>query len=149
VVVDSLKVLDPKWPIREADLLRRFGLTEVERVAFPNSGSWSFAANNGILASLDGALDVARDRGAEEIVLALCWNDTRGIELIRDKLRDSPLPVQLLPDQRVRYLTENPAFSVNRLRSKFSGLRFQNLSSSQSARWILRALALGWCCCRH
>jgi hypothetical protein len=31
-----------------------------------------------------------------------------------DKLRASPLPVQLLPDQRVRYLAENPAFSGDR-----------------------------------
>jgi undecaprenyl-phosphate galactose phosphotransferase/putative colanic acid biosynthesis UDP-glucose lipid carrier transferase len=59
-------------------------------------------------------LIIARDRGAKEIVLALCWNDTRGIEFVCDRLRDSPLPVRLLPDQRVRYLTENPAFSVNR-----------------------------------
>jgi Undecaprenyl-phosphate glucose phosphotransferase len=98
----------------KADLLRRFGLSEVERIAFPNPGNWSLAANKGILASLDQALVVARDRGAEEIVLALCWNDTRGVELVRDRLRDSPLPVQLLPDRKVRSLTENPAFSVNR-----------------------------------
>src|ERR1700730_9606791 len=112
VVVVGLR--DELATVGKADLLRRFGLTEVERVAFPNNGNWSLAANKGILASLDRALDVARDRGAEEIVLALCWNDTRGIELIRERLRDSPLPVQLLPDQKVRYLTENPAFSVNR-----------------------------------
>jgi lipopolysaccharide/colanic/teichoic acid biosynthesis glycosyltransferase len=31
-----------------------------------------------------------------------------------DKLRASPLPLQLLPDQRVRYLAENLAFSGNR-----------------------------------
>jgi len=100
--------------IGKTDLLRRFGLTEVERIAFRNPENWSLAANKGILASLDQALVVARDRGAQEIVLALSWNDTRGVELIRDRLRDSPLPVQLLPDQRVRHLTENPAFSVNR-----------------------------------
>jgi Undecaprenyl-phosphate glucose phosphotransferase len=100
--------------VGKVDLLRRFGLTEVERVAFPSQGNWSLAANKSILASLDRALVVARERGAEEIVLALCWNDTRGIELIRDRLRESPLPVQLLPDQRVRYLTENRAFSVKR-----------------------------------
>jgi Undecaprenyl-phosphate glucose phosphotransferase len=98
----------------KADLLRRFGLSEVERIAFPNPGNWSLSANKGILASLDQALVAARDRGAEEIVLALSWNDTRGVELVRDRLRDSPLPVQLLPDQKVRSLTENPAFSVNR-----------------------------------
>ena len=100
--------------VGKADLLRLFGLTEVERVAFPERGSWSLAANRGILTSVDRALGVARDRGAEEIVLALRWNDTRGIELIRERLRESPLPVQLLPDQRVRCLTENPAFSVKR-----------------------------------
>jgi Undecaprenyl-phosphate glucose phosphotransferase len=112
VVVVGLR--DELATVGKADLLRRFGLTEVERIAFPDHGNWSLAANRGILASLDRALDVARDRCAEEIVLALCWNDTRGIELIRERLRDSPLPVQLLPDQKVRYLTENPAFSVNR-----------------------------------
>jgi Undecaprenyl-phosphate glucose phosphotransferase len=100
--------------VGKTDLLRRFGLTEVERVAFPNLGNWSIGANKGVLASLDRALAVARDLGAEEIVLALSWSDTRGIELIRDRLRDSPLPVQLLPDQRVRRLTENPSYSVKR-----------------------------------
>jgi len=53
--------------VGQSDLLRRFGLTEVERVAFPNHGNWSLAGNKGILASLDKALVVARDRGAEEI----------------------------------------------------------------------------------
>jgi lipopolysaccharide/colanic/teichoic acid biosynthesis glycosyltransferase len=35
-------------------------------------------------------------------------------KLTPDKLRASPLRVQLLADQRVRYLAENPAFSGNR-----------------------------------
>jgi undecaprenyl-phosphate galactose phosphotransferase/putative colanic acid biosynthesis UDP-glucose lipid carrier transferase len=100
--------------VGRADLLRRFGLSEIERIAFPNHGNWSLAANKGVLQSLDRALAVARDRGAEEIVLALGWDDTLGIELVRDKLHDSPLPVQLLPDRRVRYLTDNPAFAVKR-----------------------------------
>jgi undecaprenyl-phosphate galactose phosphotransferase/putative colanic acid biosynthesis UDP-glucose lipid carrier transferase len=105
---DELAAVDP------GELLRRFGLTEVERVALPELGNWSLSVSRRILAALDDALRVARDRGAEEIVLALSWNDTRSIELIRDRLRSSPLPVQLLPDQKVRYLTTNPAFSVNR-----------------------------------
>ena len=100
--------------ISQADLLCRFGLSEVARVALPNGGDWSLAIGKRMLASLDEALLTARDQGAEEIVLALSWNDTRSIELIRDRLRRSPLPVQLLPDQKVRYLIENPAFAVNR-----------------------------------
>ena len=61
---------------------------------------------------LDSALAVARERGADEIVLALPWNETRKLELIRDRLRVSPIPVQLLPDRRVRSLIENPSFRV-------------------------------------
>jgi Undecaprenyl-phosphate glucose phosphotransferase len=100
--------------VGNADLLRRFGLTEVERLAFPNDENWSLAANKDILASLDNALVLARDHGAEEIVLALRWSDSRSIELARERLRDSPLPVKLLPDRNVRQLVENPAFSVSR-----------------------------------
>jgi undecaprenyl-phosphate galactose phosphotransferase/putative colanic acid biosynthesis UDP-glucose lipid carrier transferase len=99
--------------IGQADLLRRFGLTEVERIVFPRGGSWSLTADKSILEALDDALALARDRSAEEIVLALRWNDMRGIDLIRDRLRSSPLPVQLLPDRKVRHLIGNPAFSVN------------------------------------
>jgi Undecaprenyl-phosphate glucose phosphotransferase len=112
VVVVGLR--DELSAIGRLDLLRRFGLTELERFSFPGQGDWSLAANKGVLACLDQALLAARDRGAEEIVLALSWNDTRCIELVRDRLRDSPLPVQLLPDQKVRRLVENPTFSVNR-----------------------------------
>jgi Undecaprenyl-phosphate glucose phosphotransferase len=98
----------------EAELLRRFGLTEVTRISFPSStGSWSLGASKGILASLDRAMSIARDCCAEQIVLALPWNDIRCIDLIRERLRNSPLPVQLLPDQKVRSLVVNPNFSVN------------------------------------
>jgi len=44
-------------------------------------------------------------------VLALPWSDNRKLELVRDRLRISPLPVQLLPDRRIRSLAENPSFA--------------------------------------
>jgi Undecaprenyl-phosphate glucose phosphotransferase len=100
--------------ITEVDLLRRFGLTEIARVPLPIRGHATIAADKNILASLNNALVAARERNAEEIVLALSWNDTRSIELIRDRLRSSPLSVQLLPDRRVRYLTDHPGFFVSR-----------------------------------
>lgn len=99
--------------ISQADMLRRFGLTEVARISFPHSGNWSLAASKGILTSLDRAMSVARDRGADEIVLALCWNDIRCIDLVRERLRNSPLPVQLLPDRKISNLVVNPSFSVS------------------------------------
>jgi Undecaprenyl-phosphate glucose phosphotransferase len=119
----------------QADLLCRFGLSEVARVALPRC-EWSLASSKTILASLEDALLVARNQGAEEIALALSWNDTRSIELIRDRLRCSPLPVQLLPDRKVRYLLENPAFTVNR---PFS-IEIQRTALSKLERFAKRAL---------
>ena len=128
--------------VGKSDLLRRFGLTEIERVAFPNDGNWSLAANKDILTSLDNALVAARDHGAEEIVLALGWNDVRGIELIRDRLRDSPLPVKLLPDRNVRRLVENPAFSV----SRSLAIEIQRAPLSQFEQYTKRALDIAGAC---
>jgi Undecaprenyl-phosphate glucose phosphotransferase len=112
VIVVGLR--DEFAALRETDLLHRFGLTEVGRIAFPNYRDQALGWGKTNTASLDQALIDARDRGAEEIVLALSWNDSRSIELARDWLRSSPLPVRLLPDQKVRYFTENPTFSVGR-----------------------------------
>ena len=112
VIVVGLR--DEFAALRDTDLLHRFGLTEIGRIAFPNHRDQALSWGKTNTASLDQALIDARDRGAEEIVLALSWNDLRSIELARDWLRSSPLPVRLLPDQKVRYLTENPTFSVGR-----------------------------------
>jgi Undecaprenyl-phosphate glucose phosphotransferase len=99
------------------ELLERFGLTEVERVMFSSDKNGGFAMTGDESSSLETALSVARDRGVDEIVLALPWSDTRKLELVRDGLRISPLPVQLLPDRRVRSLAGNPSF---RLRNSLS-----------------------------
>src|ERR1700722_4473352 len=128
--------------VGKSDLLRRFGLTEIERVAFPNNGNWSLAANKDILASLDNALVAARDHSAEEIVLALGWNDPRGIELVRDRLRDSPLPVKLLPDRNVRRLAENPTFSV----SRSLAIEIQRAPLTQFEQFAKRALDIAGAC---
>jgi Undecaprenyl-phosphate glucose phosphotransferase len=99
------------------ELLERFGLTEVDRVAFSSDKNGGFAMTEDDSSSLERALTAARDRGVDEIVLALPWSDTRKLELVRDGLRISPLPVQLLPDRRIRYLARNPSF---RLRNSLS-----------------------------
>lgn len=101
----------------DEELLERFGLSEVGRVSFGSGKSGGFAMTEDESASLERALNVARDRGVDEIVLAFPWNDTRKLELVRDGFRTSPLPVQLLPDQRIRALAGNPSY---RLRSSLS-----------------------------
>ncbi|MBR0934915.1 undecaprenyl-phosphate glucose phosphotransferase [Bradyrhizobium jicamae] len=94
------------------ELLERFGLSEMDRIDFPSGRSGGFAMTEEEAASLERALRIARDRGVDEIVLAFPWSDTRKLELVRDRLRISPLPVQLLPDRRIRSLAGNPSFSL-------------------------------------
>jgi Undecaprenyl-phosphate glucose phosphotransferase len=96
------------------ELLERFGLTEIDRVVFSSDRNSGFAMTEEESLSLEQALAVGRDHGVDEIVLALPWTDTRKLELVRDRLRISPLPVQLLPDRRIRSLAENPSFRLRK-----------------------------------
>jgi len=100
--------------VNAGDLLQRYGLSEVDRVAFAIDKNNNLAMGAPESASLEDALAIARERCAEEIVLALPWSDTRKIELVRDRLRASPLPVELLPDRRIRSLADNPSFKLKR-----------------------------------
>jgi len=38
--VDSLKVLDPKWPIREADIGQRRAITDLRKKLTANCSDW-------------------------------------------------------------------------------------------------------------
>jgi Undecaprenyl-phosphate glucose phosphotransferase len=105
---DELEALDADG------LLSRFGLFEVDRIALASDKQMSLSIPSDETESLETAIVVARQRGADEIVLALPWSDTRKLELIRDRLRASPLPVELLPDRRIRSLARNPAFTLKK-----------------------------------
>lgn len=96
------------------NLLRDFGLSEVGRIslAAAKASNLSLSMTEHEASSLERAIEVARDQRADEIALAFPWSDSRKLELLRDRLRDSPLPVTLLPDRRIRSLAKNPAFSL-------------------------------------
>lgn len=96
------------------ELLERFGLTEVDRIIFSGDRNSGFAMSEDESFSLEKALAIGRERSVDEIVLAFPWSDTRKLELVRDRLRISPLPVQLVPDRRIRSLAENPSFRLRR-----------------------------------
>jgi Undecaprenyl-phosphate glucose phosphotransferase len=100
--------------INASELLRRYGLSEVDRVAFAFDKNKNLAMGTRESASLEDAIAVARKRCADEIVLALPWSDTRKLELVRDHLRASPLPVELIPDFRIRSLADNPSFNLKK-----------------------------------
>lgn len=95
-------------------LLRNFGLSVVDRVVFAGGANAGPMLNPREAATLDRAILAGRQQNAAEIVLAFSWWDARKLELVRDHLRASPLPVQLLPDSRIRTLIGNRSFRVNR-----------------------------------
>jgi Undecaprenyl-phosphate glucose phosphotransferase len=92
---------------RQTDILMAFGMTEVVRVAVPSGTAWTLAPNSEIEALLDRVMALSRDNNVEEIVLALAWDDTQKIDLVREYFHLCPLPLRLLPDHRVRYLAGN------------------------------------------
>ena len=94
---DELAALDA------SNLLYRFGIEEVARVGL--SKEWTdgrLGMPRSECAKVDRAIEIARDSGASELVVALHWSSTALIELVRDRLRCSPLPVRLLPDSNIR-----------------------------------------------
>lgn len=96
------------------ELLERYGITEVDRVSFPQGKGNGFSMTEEQASAVEDAINVARQHGADELVLVLPWSEQRRLELIRDGLRISPLPVQLLPDQRIRALAKNPSYRLRR-----------------------------------
>jgi putative colanic acid biosysnthesis UDP-glucose lipid carrier transferase len=91
-------------------LLLHCGFREVFRVPVAtNRGHRS----GGVLAGLDGALAAARELGAEEFLVALGWGSRELLETICSRLRESPLPVRLLPDHNIRTLLGQRGFSAD------------------------------------
>ncbi len=77
-------------------LLAQFGLKEVSRVALR-------AIDAGKQRDLlEEAVRLARQLNAEELAVAVGWNQSQLIADINDALRSSPLPVRLLPDSVIR-----------------------------------------------
>ncbi len=68
-----------------------------------------------VLAGLDGALAAAREHGAEEFLLALRGGSQELLETILSRLRESPLPVRLLPDHNIRTLLGQRGLSTDGL----------------------------------
>lgn len=85
--------------LQPAVLLRAFGVSEVGRVVLGDGEE-----------DVQRALILAGARKAEEIALALSWNDPASIELMQSRLRALPLPVRLLPDCHVRSIAGRPSY---------------------------------------
>jgi undecaprenyl-phosphate galactose phosphotransferase/putative colanic acid biosynthesis UDP-glucose lipid carrier transferase len=84
----------------EPDFLQ-FGIEEIARIAI-GSGSNGAALSENDRARIVHAIDVARQLRAAEFSLFMPWTHARALAEVCELLRNSPLPVRLYPDQRIR-----------------------------------------------
>ena len=96
------------YALTSRKLFARYGLMEVGRITL---------RNNLAKDELEALLNLTRSRSAEEIVLALSWENKEQLAAVRHHLRLSPLPVRLLPDRTVGSLMNlsggiNPHFAI-------------------------------------
>lgn len=84
-------------------LLQRYGLHDVARVAVAGAGG---GRSGEITRSLGCALAAASEHRAEEFLLAPRWHSPELLEIIRRRLRVSPLPVRQLRQRSPQIATE-------------------------------------------
>jgi Undecaprenyl-phosphate glucose phosphotransferase len=93
-------------------LLIDFGLSEIARISFREvSASGKLSVEE--LAKLDGALTIARQQNADELIMAFDWHRSDLMQSVEEKLRLSPLPVRLLPDRAVQAIVGRGSVRVN------------------------------------
>ena len=80
-----------------AYLLKSYGRREVGRLVFDPSDD-----PDTLRSTLAEVPRLAREAGARTILVATAWNDTGAVLAIEAGLRASPLPVKLVPIQRLR-----------------------------------------------
>ena len=91
---DEISSLGPR------DLLALFGAAKINRFLLARDGDRS--ADSRIM---DLVANFVRRNNCREILLALPWNDTDRIDFVREQIKALPVASRLLPDNRVRNLT--------------------------------------------
>jgi Undecaprenyl-phosphate glucose phosphotransferase len=90
-------------------LLLNLGVEEIDRIGFTSDVSEMEMAS-----AIKRIVWVARTHAATEILLAMPWNDTHRLDLVRTELRRLPVRVRLLPDHSVRnLLSGDPGWSMH------------------------------------
>ena len=95
----ELSVLEPR------DLLAFFGAGDVNRFILGKEDG-PVERESSDIRVLNSVANFVRERNAREILLAVPWSDSARIDFIREHIKILPVSVRLLPDIRVRSLTD-------------------------------------------
>ena len=117
------------------DLLALFGAAEVNRFTLSREDD-SSARTSADARIIDAVANFVRRHDCREILLALSWGDDCRLEFIRDRVKTLPVAVRLLPDIRVRSLT-NLATSA---RPRVLAIEIQRAPLGRTQRFVKRIM---------
>ena len=115
------------------DFFAVFGAAEVNRFTLSNEIDPIVRASEDIRV-IHSVANFVRLHNCKEVLLALPWGDEDRMEVVRDHIKNLPVAVRLLPDKRVRSLT-NYTSSV---RQRVLALEIQRAPLSRLERLVKR-----------
>jgi undecaprenyl-phosphate galactose phosphotransferase/putative colanic acid biosynthesis UDP-glucose lipid carrier transferase len=121
--------------IEATDTLALFGSAEVTRFNLSMEAD-AQARNEADAKLIDMAADFVRRNDCKEVILALPWAEAERMEFVREGLKTLPVAVRLLPDERVRSLT-NYASSA---RQRVLAIEIQRAPLSTAERGVKRGM---------
>jgi undecaprenyl-phosphate galactose phosphotransferase/putative colanic acid biosynthesis UDP-glucose lipid carrier transferase len=121
--------------LRQRDMLTFFGAGDVNRFELPEAEDPLQQDASDVIV-LEAAASFVRRHSSAEILLAVSWNDVARIDLIREQIKLLPVSAKLLPDARVRTLTNYASSAGQRVLS----IEIQRAPFSLTERIVKRAM---------
>jgi len=119
------------------DLLVFFGTSEVTRFILGTEDDPA-KREEADVGTINSAANFVRRNNCREVLLAMPWEDARRLEFIREHVKSLPVAVRLLPDIRVRTLS-NYASSA---RQRVLAIEIQRAPLSAAERFVKRVMDL-------
>ena len=117
------------------DLLVFFGTSEVSRFTLSSEDD-PVKRDATDVSVINSAANFVRRNNCREVLLAMPWEDASRLEFIREHVKTLPVAVRLLPDMRVRTLT-NYASSA---RQRVLAIEIQRAPLSAAERFVKRVM---------
>jgi Undecaprenyl-phosphate glucose phosphotransferase len=121
--------------LKSQDLLDLFGAVQVHRFTLSREDSPLLRTSTDI-SIINSVANFVRRHNCREILLALPWSDAGRIEFVRDQLKTLPVAARLLPDMRVRSLTNFSSSATQRVLA----IEIQRAPLSGAQRFVKRTV---------
>jgi Undecaprenyl-phosphate glucose phosphotransferase len=121
--------------LESQDLLAFSGAVDVNRFTLGREED-PLARRSTDVRVFDSVADFVRRLGCREILLALSWDDADRMEFVRDQIKTLPVAARLLPDRRVRSLTNYSSSA----RQRVLAIELQRAPLSGAERFVKRVM---------